>query len=197
MVYAFQLIPRRALARLAGVLAVLCAALGTTLSSASADQTHAELPELFEKLRRASPEDAEMLAARITAIWSDSASDTVDLLYARAAMSVDAGDWILAGALLDHALGLAPSFAQGYALRAVVRLRDENPEGASEDLYRALELEPRHFEARIALAEMLIASQRKEEAYDELQRALTWNPHAERALNLARRLRRELDGQEI
>ncbi len=178
-------------------LLVVVAALLSGFSSAAADQTHPELDRLFQALRGEDEADAQRTVARILTLWSDAQSDTVDLLYARAAASVEAQEWDLAGALLDHALGLAPSFAQGYALRAIVRLHNENQDGAVTDLNRTIELEPRHFHARIALAEIMASGGRKEEAYAMLQRALEWNPHAEAAREEARRLRREIDGQEI
>ena len=166
-------------------------------TTASADQTDRRLDPLFEALRTGDGRSAEATAQQIQEIWRDSQSDTVDLLYARAEAATEAGHYDLAAALLDHAIGLSPSFAQAYALRGSVRLGAEDQVGAIADFTRAVDLEPRQFEARIALAEMMLASGDKRDAYDMLQKALEWNPHEQHARQRAAKLRDELDGQEI
>jgi len=165
--------------------------------AAHADQTDPRLDLLFKELRTGEAVRAEENVARILDIWSDAQSDTVDLLFARAQESIGRGNADLALALLDHVVGLAPSFAQGYALRGVVRSRLDDNAGAIEDFSKVLELEPRQFEIRINLAQMLLASGAKREAYEMYQKALEWNPHDEHARREARALRAELDGQEI
>lgn len=166
-------------------------------SAALADQTDRRLDALFEELRTGDGRDAEATVERIRAIWADSQSDTVDILFVRAAEAANGGNADLAAALLDHAIGLSPSFAEAYALRGAVRLRHDNAAAAIADFSRAVDLEPRQFEARIALAEIMLSSGDKRGAYDMLQKALEWNPHEEHARARARMLRDDLDGQEI
>ncbi|MFQ5564662.1 MAG: tetratricopeptide repeat protein [Parvularculaceae bacterium] len=184
---------------LAAMRRVLCAFLGfgAMFAPGWADQTDPRLDALFEELRVGDALDAEETAGRIIDIWSDSQSDTVDILFARAEQSIDAGSFELAAALLDHVVGLAPNFAQGYALRGSVRLALEDQAGAVADFSKALELEPRQFEVRIALAELLLDNKETRDAYDMFQKALEWNPHNEHARRRARTLREELEGQEI
>ncbi len=162
-----------------------------------ADQTDARLDALFEQLRAGDGEDAEAVAAEIDGIWTDSQSDTVDLLVTRALAGLEAQNFDLAEALLDHAVGLSPNFAQGYALRGAARSASDDQMGAIADFTRAIELEPRHFEARIALAEVMFAGGDERGAYDMLQKALEWNPHEPHARERARMLRQKLDGREI
>jgi tetratricopeptide (TPR) repeat protein len=164
---------------------------------ASADQTDPRLDQLFEELRVGDARRAEENVARIIEIWSDSQSDTVDLLYERASLAADNGAFDLSLALLDHVVGLAPNFAQGYALRGEVRLTAEDRAGAIEDFSKALELEPRQFEIRTTLASLLLAGGERRDAYEMFQKALEWNPHDDYARRQARTLRREIDGQEI
>ncbi len=164
---------------------------------AAADQTDPRLDALFEELRTGDARRAEENVARIIDIWSDSQSDTVDLLYERANLAANNGAFDLSLALLDHVTGLAPNFAQGYALRGAVRLGADDRAGAIEDFSKALELEPRQFEVRATLAELLLMSGEKREAYEMFQKSLEWNPHDEHARQQARVLRREIDGQEI
>ncbi len=163
----------------------------------SADQTDARLDALFEQLRTGEASDAETLAAEIDAIWTESQSDTVDVLIDRALESLEARRFDLAVALLDHAVGLSPNFAQGHALRGAARTASGDQAGAIEDFSRAIELEPRHFEARIALAEIMLAGGDENGAYAMLQKALEWNPHEPHARERARTLRQKLDGREI
>ena len=164
---------------------------------ALADQTDPRLDTLFEELRVGDAIRAEENVRRIIEIWSDSQSDTSDILYSRAAISADEGAYDLALALLDHVIGLTPNFAQAYALRGSVRLAQEDRAGAIEDFSKVLELEPRHFEVRMMLAEILLAGDEKRDAYEMYQKVLEWNPHDEHARQRARALRRDLDGQEI
>ena len=164
---------------------------------AAADQTDPRLDSLFEELRVGDAVRAEENVARIIDIWADAQSDTVDLLYERAELSAANGAFDLSLALLDHIVGLAPNFAQGYALRGAVRLSAEDRAGAIEDFSKVLELEPRQFEVRATLAELLLAGGEKRDAYEMFQKALEWNPHDAVARDRARMLRREIDGQEI
>lgn len=174
------------------ILVALCAA-----TPALADQTDPRLDLLFAELRTGEATKAEENVARIVEIWSDASSDTVDILYERAEIALAADNKNLASALLDHVVGLAPNFAQGYALRGAVRLSDDDRAGAIEDFSKVLELEPRQFEVRTALANILLAAGEKRDAYDMFQKVLEWNPHDEKVRRRARALRRELDGQEI
>ncbi len=164
---------------------------------AAADQTDPRLDLLFEELRTGDAVRAEENVSRIIDIWSDSQSDTVDLLYTRAELSADEGADDLALTLLDHIVGLAPHFAQGYALRGRVRLGANDTVGAIEDFSRVLELEPRHFQIRTTLAGILYASGERRAAYEMYQKVLEWNPHDAEVRRRARALRRDLDGQEI
>ncbi len=164
---------------------------------ARADQTDGRLDALFEELRTGDGLGAEATVERIQEVWRDSQSDTVDLLYGRAEAAVAAGEGDLAAVLLDHAIGLAPSFAQAYALRGAVRLSNEDQAGSIADFSRAVELEPRQFEATIALAEIALAGGDKRGAYDLFQKALEWNPHEAHASGRAKKLRDDLNGQEI
>ena len=160
-------------------------------------KTDPRLDLLFEELRSGGAIRAEENVLRIVEIWMDSSSDTVDLLYARAQESVADDQPDLALDLLEHVIGLAPNFAQGYALRGAIRLNEDNQAGAIADFSKVLELEPRQFEVRTALANILLASGEKRDAYDMFQKVLEWNPHDEGITRRARALRRELDGQEI
>ncbi len=178
------------------ILAVLTA-LVAVQSPAVADQTDPRLEGLFEELRQGDANDAEAIADRIRMIWADSQSDTADVLIKRALISIDREDWTVATALLDHVIGLSPSFAEAYMMRGYIRGRTNNAAGAAEDYRAAIDREPRHFQARLSLAELYLARGDHETAHAMIQDALVWHPHNETALEMARELRSKLEGQEI
>lgn len=165
-------------------------------SLARADQTDPQLTQLFDDLRQGDSVAAGDTVARIEEIWATSSSETATLLYDRAFTSATDGDLDLALALCDHVVGLAPHFAQGYALRGFVRLRLGRRDEARADLEETLALEPRQFEARVALSDLLSSAGKPRDAYDMLQEALKWNPHDEEALKRARSLRDTLARQD-
>ncbi len=179
------------------VIVCICSIIVAITTSARADQTDARLDLLFEELRTGDAVRAEENVARIIDIWSDANSDTIDLLYTRATNSAAIGNTDLALTLSDHVVGLAPSFAQGYALRGDVRLASGDRIGAIEDYSKVLELEPRHFDVRATLGGLYLASGDKRAAYEMYQGFLEWNPHDDSIRRRTRALRRELDGQEI
>jgi len=177
--------------------AALCVCGPVLTGTSLADQTDPALETLFSDLRTGTPLDADGLAAGIVDIWTDAASDTVDVLYARAEEAAANDATALALELLDHVVGLAPQFAQGYALRARLRRSEGAPEKAIEDYEQALRLEPRHFLVRYELGTMLEDSRAYRDAFDMYQSALQWNPHFEPARRRADQLRRKIEGQEI
>ena len=163
----------------------------------AADQTDTRLDSLFEELRTGGAINADANADRILEIWADSQSDTIDILYERSLAMYHGGEFRKAAAILNYVRGISPNFMQGYALSGFVKLSIEDNAGALSDFARALELEPRQFEVRKVLAQMLLASGEKRDAYEMIQRGLEWHPHDEELLTLSRRLRSDLEGQEI
>ncbi len=168
-----------------------------TVATAHADQTDKRLDELFGELRTGGAINAEENANRILELWADSQSDTVDVLYQRALMMYHDGKYKQAGLLLAYIRGLSPNFMQAYALNGFVKLSIDDRPGALNDFSKALELEPRQFEVRKALVQMLLNADEKRAAYDMIQKALEWNPHDENLRAQARKLRIEFDGQDI
>lgn len=166
-------------------------------AAAFADQTDPRLDSLFEALRTGKSADADETVVKIRSIWAQSQSDTVNILFGRAVEAADEGELNLAAALLDHAVGLSPHFAEAYAYRGAIRIQQDDGPGSIADFTRAIELEPRQFEARIALAEIMLAGGDRRGAYGMFQKALEWNPHDDHARERARKLRDALDGQEI
>lgn len=166
-------------------------------ASAHADQTDPRLDSLFEELRNGGAINAETNADRILEIWADAQSDTIDILYERALSMYHEGKYDESLKVLTWVRGLSPNFMQGYALSGFVKLSADHQAEALEDFSKALDLEPRQFEVRKALVQLLLAAGEKRDAYEMIQLALEWNPHDEDLLKLSRKLRTEFDGQEI
>ena len=165
--------------------------------TASADQTDPRLDELFRELRTGGTANVEANVSRINELWSMSQSDTINLLYERALVLYNKGEHDKALRLLTYVQALSPNFMQAHALSGFTRLSIDDRAGALRDFGKALELEPRQFEVRKALASLLLANDAKREAFDMVQKALEWNPHDENLIRMARNLRTELAGQEI
>ena len=179
------------------VMPVSAAVMMMFVSPAFADQTDPTLDALFEELRTGGAINAQANTDRILEIWADSQSDTVDLLYARALEKYHEGDLNTASKMLIHIRGLSPNYMQAYALSGFLNLRRDNQATALQNFSKALDLEPRHFEVRKAVAQLLLASGQKRDAYEMLQTGLEWNPFDEEMLAMARKLRVEFEGQEI
>ncbi|MEO0398744.1 MAG: hypothetical protein AAF224_04900 [Pseudomonadota bacterium] len=167
------------------------------LAPARADQRDPRLDGLFQVLKTASPLDAPAVRRQIADIWADAPSDTVDLLIDRAETMIEDGDDAAAATLLNAVVDLAPHFAHGYALRGGLNLALAETEKARADLERAIALEPRHFQARLALAALLARSDDTEAAYDMLRATLLIDPQNASAMERMQKLQPEIDSQEI
>lgn len=164
---------------------------------ARADQTDPSLEALFTELRDGSVLDARETTGRIIEIWATAPSPAVNILYERVNESIEMGQLDLAEELSGHVVSLAPSFAQGWVQHAGLMMRLEKQDRAINAYKKALDLEPRHFLATTALADILYASDDYQAAYDLYQQALKWNPHFTPAREEAASLRDKLTGQEI
>ncbi len=174
-----------------------CTASGVGFGIAHADQTDPSLEALFTELRDGSVLDANDTTARIIEIWSVPANAVSAVLYERAEAALYAEDLELATTLAGHMTGISPSFAHGWVLKGAIDQASGRLEGALIAFEKALLLEPRHFVARVTLADILAASGKPRAAFETYQEALKWNPHLPRAREQAAKLRRQLGGQEI
>lgn len=174
------------------------AAFALALLPAHADQKDKRLDDLFGALAKATkPELAQPIELEIWKIWIESDSPTTELLYARGAGMIEAGDLDLALRLLDTVVLLDPTYAEGWNMRATLHvLREEYP-AAIADTQKALELEPRHFMALAGLGELLQGLGDDKGALKAYEAALAINPSMESARKQADILRRKIDGDRI
>lgn len=88
------------------------------------------------------------------------------------------GSYDFAGALaiLDRVVAEAPGYAEGWNQRAFIRFLRDDPDGALEDIDRALALEPRHFAALSGQAIIFMRQGRMELSQAALRRAVEIHP---------------------
>lgn len=150
---------------------------------------------MFERLKAApTDEEAQSVALDIWAAWMESGSPTVDLLMERADTAMASGDVKLARSFYDRAIRIQPGYAEAYHRRAALFFADERYDEALRDMNAALEREPRHFGAWLAIGGMLEQLGAHEEARDAYSEALEIYPRMESARRGLARVRALTDG---
>lgn len=157
-----------------------------------------DMSRLFDKLASAEDErEAQTAAAAILRRWSQSGSDTIDLLAARALAAEAAGAPKLAKALLDYVVALSPNWPEGFVRRARVMAAEGDVGGALADLETAARLEPKRFDALEALGTLAEKAGDKKRALDAFRKALALSPRNESVHKSEERLRIEVEGRDI
>ena len=157
----------------------------------------AEVEALFEGLKSAGPEASAQIESRIYEIWSQSGSDSMDLLLQRGRAAMEEGDTVLAiehfSALIDH----APEFAEGYNARATAFFLSGQYGLSLNDIQETLSRNPRHFGAIGGLALILEELGRPEDALAAWREVERIHPNRE-GLELAiERLSRQVEGETL
>jgi tetratricopeptide (TPR) repeat protein len=164
-----------------------------------APQTPAEArADLYARL--AGSKDADETAGLITLLlraYSESGSDTGDLLLRRARQAIGAEEYPDALKILDATIALLPDWAEGWNARATARYLDDDYDGSMADIAQTLKREPRHLGALMGMATILEARGKTEDALKVYERALTIAPHWRNAQEAADRLKASLAGEEL
>jgi tetratricopeptide (TPR) repeat protein len=156
------------------------------------------LAELYEKLGEAkNATAAEPITKAIENLWTESGSDTIDLLMSRAAQFANKEDADLSLAILDAVVDIAPQDAEAWYLRAKVHIIKGHPERAIADFRRALSIDPKHYRAINDLGLVLEEIGAKKEALEAYRKALEVNPFLDGARQGVKALKREVEGQDI
>ena len=165
------------------------------VTAAAADE--AELEALFEGLKNADASSAEQIESRIYEIWSQSGSESMDLLLNRGREALEKGDADLAiehfTALVDH----APDFPEGYNGRATAYFQKRQFGPSLEDIRRALELNPRHFGAMSGLALIMEEIGRPEDSLAAWREVQKLNPMQRGLSDALLRLERQVEGETL
>ena len=126
-----------------------------------------EIGRLLDRLAAAGgSNEADGLETQIRALWAKSGSATADLMLGWTANAMAGGDAAKALDLLDEITVREPGFAEAYYRRATLNMLAERFSPALSDLQVVLRIEPRHFLAIKALADIFIE-------IDQPERALT------------------------
>ncbi len=172
----------------AAALVLTPAAMSQSLSANAerADQAR----ELLAELAQPNLATSEAVERRLERLWSQSGSDTADLMLQRGRDALDAEDYQTAlehlTALTDH----APEFAEGWYMRSTAFYQLEEFGLAIDDILRTLALNPDHFGAFLGLSVMHEEMGRTESALLAIEEAYRLNPNNEAIAETRERLRR-------
>jgi tetratricopeptide (TPR) repeat protein len=95
----------------------------------------------------------------------------------RATRAIVAEDFLTAEAILRRLVALHPGFAEAWHKRATLYYMQGRDDESVSDFHRTLALEPRHYGAMLAFAELCLANGRADAALFAFDAALRVNPH--------------------
>ena len=175
---------------------VLALSLGAAV--AMADQNDPRLDTLFQELHDAATVEESMpIQNAIWAIWTQSGSDTVDLLMEKGTGAMQQRDFAVALAMFNAIVEIKPDFAEGWNKRATLYYLMGRHEESLADIDRVIKLEPRHFGALSGAGLVNMALEQPEAALEAFKRALDANPHMPSAEARVKALERFLRGRKI
>jgi len=160
---------------------------------ALADQTAAELPDLFKELHQAdSYESALGFERKIWGHWLDGPDATASAMMLQIQESLEVGRHEFGLLLCDQLVDAYPDFAEGWNKRATMLYLLNRMEESVQDIQTTLELEPRHFGALSGLGLILMRSGDAEGALHAFDEVLAISPRSESAKMNAARARDQL-----
>ena len=154
--------------------------------------------KLFAQLKHAeSTEDAHAIEQKLQAMFRASGSPSVDLLIMRAQAAQAATDKKTAKQLIDAVTAIAPNYAEGWHIRAVMEQAEGDDTAALVSLQKVVLLNPRQFSAMVELAGMLEDYGDKAGALKLYRRAFDLDPQLEIAGRKVRELTQSVEGRDI
>jgi tetratricopeptide (TPR) repeat protein len=157
-----------------------------------------ERADLYARLAASKdPDETSGLISRLLHLYSESGSDTGDLLLERARHAIGVEQYAAALKILDQTVALLPDWAEGWNARATARYLDDDYNGSMADIAETLKREPNHLGALMGMAAILQARGKREDALKVYQRALAIAPHWRNAEEAADKLKAALAGQEL
>ena len=156
------------------------------------------LASLYDQLKAAESEaSSELIVSAIEKMWSQSGSDTANLLVERAGLAIKARNYELATSILLALTEVEPRFVEGWNQLATIYFLREDYESAMQQLKRVLALEPHHFKAIEGLSIILRETGHKKSALKATRQLLALYPHLKSAKQAEEELAREVEGQGI
>lgn len=159
------------------------------------DRDVESLNSLFDDLRRQpNSKVANRISKKIWQKWTDSGSDSINLLMSRSGQAINDKKNNVAMDLLDQVITLAPDYAEGWNRRATLNYGLRQFGRSISDIERVLVLEPRHYGALSGLAVMLQALDKDKEALETWYKVLEIYPANEQAQKSVIQLEDKLAG---
>ena len=154
--------------------------------------------KLFAQLKQAdSADDAHPIEQKLMAMFRASGSPSVDLLITRVQAALSANDKATAKKLIEAVTNIAPSYAEGWHIRAGMEQAADDDAAALVSLQKVVQLNPRHFAALGELADMLQDYGDKAGALRLYRRALELDPQLPGATQKVRELTQRVEGRDI
>ncbi|MGP1275694.1 MAG: tetratricopeptide repeat protein [Caulobacterales bacterium] len=177
---------------------------GVTLTPETADEPRESLTleerldERLAALAEASSEiEGETIADEVRSIWRQSAGATASLLLERAERALAERDMETAKSAYAYLRLLEPDFAEGWLVSAQLAIGEGDWDFALDALTRAVNLEPRRFDAYALLGRTLEQASEPAAAlaaYEEALRVHPWHPQARQA---RARLENQMSGRAL
>jgi tetratricopeptide (TPR) repeat protein len=157
-----------------------------------------ERADLYARLAASKDEDETAgIITRLLHSYSESGSDTADLLLRRARQAIGVENYADALKILDATIALLPDWAEGWNARATARYLDDDYNGSMADIAQTLKREPRHIGALMGMGMILEAREKREDALKVYERVLEIAPHWRNAQEAADKLKAALAGSEL
>ncbi|WP_458095325.1 XrtA/PEP-CTERM system TPR-repeat protein PrsT [Roseomonas sp. WA12] len=118
--------------------------------------------------------------------------DAPTLMFRKAVLQVERGDWRAALGVLDGLIERTPSYSQARLMRAELRMRADNPSGARQDVDAVLRATPGSAPATFLLAALHAQAREWQAADTVLQRLSRVLPNFQDGLLLLAAVKREL-----
>lgn len=157
----------------------------------------ARLDPLFARLKTAEPDEAARIEAEIRIEWSKSGSPAFDLLLQRGADALDAGDNRTAAEHFTAILDQEPGFVEARTGRAMALFLAGETGPALADLARALQDDPRRFDALAGVGAVLEETGDTARALAAYRAAAAIHPHMPDVNDGIERLEIALEGREL
>jgi tetratricopeptide (TPR) repeat protein len=157
-----------------------------------------ERADLYARLAASKDADeTEGIIGRLLHSYSESGSDTGDLLLHRARQAIGVERYSDALEILDQTIALLPDWAEGWNARATARYLDDDYKGSMADIAQTLKREPNHLGALMGMGAILEARGKREDALKVYERALMIAPHWRNAEEAADKLKAALAGSDL
>ncbi|WP_455465861.1 tetratricopeptide repeat protein [Bartonella sp. B39] len=145
------------------------------------ERREAEILHLLKELKFcANVHEAKKISEQLQRLWSQSGSETIDLLMSWAENAINTDNYGLALDYIDNALALEPTYAEAWVRRAWIHIQLSDFKLAMLDLNHALELEPRNYIAFFELGVTMEATERPHLAIKAYKKALEYYPQMQK-----------------